>query len=179
MTTPVDPFHHRRAVRGLLTVVIVGLVLSGLTAFALLWEMNLLAQWVIGPAGHPDPAGHEGLARWLLRVREGLAATYRQYPFMGYGTDWLAFGHLVIAGFFIPAWRDPRRYVGNLIIGAWACAAVVPIAMICGAIREIPLGWRIIDCLFGVVGIVPLLIAIHLIRRADGASAEPAVDAAG
>ena len=40
-----------------------------------------------------------------------------------------------------------------------ACVGVIPLALLAGEIRGIPFGWRLIDCAFGVVGIVPLLIA--------------------
>jgi hypothetical protein len=45
-----------------------------------------------------------------------------------------------------------------------ACAAVIPLALIAGAVREIPFWWRLVDCSFGVIGIVPL----WLCRRAIG-----------
>lgn len=37
-----------------------------------------------------------------------------------------------------------------------ACAGIIPLALICGAIRGIPFYWRLIDCAFGVFGIIPL-----------------------
>ena len=33
----------------------------------------------------------------------------RGYPLLAYGTDWLAFSHLVLAVVFLGAWRDPVR----------------------------------------------------------------------
>jgi hypothetical protein len=98
-------------------VVIVGLVMSGLTAFPLLHELNLLAALLAGNSR--DIAAHDGLASWVLTAREGLEVTYRKYPFIAYATDWLAFGHLMIALFFILPWRDPVRYEGVLKVGAW------------------------------------------------------------
>jgi hypothetical protein len=35
---------------------------------------------------------------------------------------------------------------------------VIPLAMIAGAVRGIPIGWRLIDCSFGVIGSIPLVI---------------------
>jgi hypothetical protein len=32
----------------------------------------------------------------------------------------------------------------------------VPYAFIFGALRGIPLGWRLIDCSFGIIGILPV-----------------------
>ena len=42
---------------------------------------------------------------------------------------------------------------------------VVPLALICGPIRGIPFYWRLIDCSFGVLGIVPLWIALRCGRK--------------
>jgi len=50
-----------------------------------------------------------------------------------------------------------------ITFGLIACAGVVPLALIAGGIRGIPFPWRLIDCSFGVVGFVPLLICRRLI----------------
>ncbi len=153
-----DAIRLRRQIRALVACFIVGLVLSGLTAFPLLHELNLLVR-IVGTEG--------ALADWVLRVRDALAATYRDYAFLGYGTDWLAFGHLVIALFFIGVWRDPVRNVFALHAGLIACAGVIPLAMICGPIRGIPFYWRLIDCSFGVFGAIPLWWTLRLTRRLE------------
>jgi hypothetical protein len=49
--------------------------------------------------------------------------------------------------------------------GVILCVMVVPFAFICGGLRGIPLGWRMIDCSFGVFGALPLLYCLHLARR--------------
>lgn len=154
----------RRRIRWLLGFFIVGLVLSGVTAFPLLAEMDLLCA-VLGLAPAAPAAAHTGLAYWILFVREGLVATYAEYPFIGYGTDWLAFGHIVIALFFIAPWREPGRHVEVLRSGMLACMLVIPLALICGPIRGIPLYWRLLDCSFGVFGIVPLWLAVRAGKR--------------
>ena len=148
----------RRTIRICLGVFIVGLVLSGVTAFPLLTELQLLCTWLGLPAD-AVAANHTGLSHWLLLVREGLAATYARYPFIAYGTDWLAFGHIVIALFFIAPYREPGAHLSVIRVGLLACVLVVPLALICGPIRGIPFYWRLIDCSFGVLGIVPLWIA--------------------
>jgi hypothetical protein len=134
-----------------------GLILSGLTAFPLLFEVRVLASIFDAPEG-PMPMG--SLTWWILRVREGLGVTYTQYPFIAYGTDWLAFGHLVIALFFIGPFIDPVQNVWVIRAGLIACVAVIPLALICGAIREIPFYWRLIDCSFGIFGFLPLWLAL-------------------
>jgi hypothetical protein len=48
-----------------------------------------------------------------------------------------------------------------------ACVLVVPYALIFGAIREIPMFWRIIDCSFGVFGFLPLWYCRVLARKME------------
>ncbi len=98
-------------------------------------------------------------------MHEGLANTHAAYPFIAYGTDWLAFGHLVIALFLLGALIDPVRNLWVVRAGMIASAFVIPCALICGALREIPLWWRAIDSLFGIAGFIPLWIAARMIRR--------------
>ena len=151
-------------IRWLLGLFIAGLVLSGVTAFPLLHELNLLAS-ILGVGDVSSPAGHTGLAWWILRVREGLEVTYAEHPFIAYGTDWLAFAHLIIALFFIGPWIDPVRNVWVIQAGLIARVAVIPLALLCGPIREIPFYWRLIDCSFGLLGAIPLLLVLRLSKR--------------
>ena len=144
-----------------------GLVSSGLTAFPLETETGLLVDWLeaSGLAGSwPD------LVAWVERVHEGLSRTYAAHPFVAYGTDWLAFAHLVIAAAFWGALRDPVRNVWVVEWGMIACAAVVPLALVCGRLRGIPWFWQCIDVSFGVGGVVPLWFARRAILRLAGES---------
>jgi hypothetical protein len=134
-----------RRIRALLLVFIAGLLLSGLTAFPLETELR----WLTGALGSTNAGG---VAPWLVTVRDALVATNDRYPFLAYGTDWLAFAHLVIAVAFLGPLRDPVRNVWVVTFGLIACAAVVPLALIAGAVRGIPFYWRLIDCAFGVGG---------------------------
>jgi hypothetical protein len=166
-------------IRLVVAFVIFGLIVSGVTAFPLLLELNLLAAFVSGGSGDPDPGNYSGISAWILHVRDGLNATYSAYPFIAYGTDWLAFAHIVIALFFILPYRDPVRYRGVLHVGVAACVLVVPLALICGPIRGIPFPWTLVDCSFGLVCIFPLLYAIrlsHCIETASSASPAPRVN---
>ena len=138
----------RRRIRWWLSLFLVGLVLSGVTAIPLAWELDTL--------GHLIGTGDDGLTHWIGRVRDGLHDTYARYPFIAYGTDWLAFGHLMIAVAFVGPLRDPVRNRWVLTFGMIACVCVVPWALAFGPLRGIPFFWRLIDCSFGVVGIVPL-----------------------
>ena len=147
-----------KRVRWTIGLVIFGLIVSGLTAFPLLHEMRFLERFF----------DHEiGMGRWIHRVAMGLEDTYAAYPFIAYGTDWLAFAHIVIALFFILPWCDPLRYEGVLWVGVVASLLVIPLAMICGPLRGIPFAWRLIDCSFGLLCLVPLGLAIRWIRRGE------------
>ena len=152
------------AYRVSLSLFIAGLVLSGLTAFPLLAELSILCRWL----GINDPAAYanlSGFRGWVAFVYFGLERTYAAFPFIGYGTDWLAFGHVIIALFFIGPFRDPIRNAWVLRCGLFSCAAVIPLALICGQIRQIPLGWRLLDCSFGIVGAIPLLYCLYLTKK--------------
>lgn len=167
-----------RRYRLVLGLFIVGLVFSGLTAFPLSHELELLARLLRIEEITPQTAPHD-LARWVLTVRDGLRETYAAYPWIAYGTDWLAFAHLVLAVFFIGPWRDPVRNVWVLQAGVMACVLVLPLALICGPLRGIPLYWRLIDCSFGVVGALPLLYCLRLVKgmnptQTSSASPSPA-----
>ena len=158
-----------RRIRRLVVLFIVGLFLSGATAIPLETELNWLVEWtgaralVDGAAAGAPPAW----ATWLCRVQTALHETNLKYPFIGYGGDWLAFGHFVIAIAFIGAWRDPVRNRWLFDFGLIACALVIPYAFVCGAVRGIPIWWRLIDCSFGVVGAVPLWYCRQATRRLE------------
>ncbi len=157
-----------RRYRLVLGVFIAGLVLSGVTAFPLLHELELLAHLLGIPAESAPPA-LGGLQFWIATVRDGLRTMHAAYPWLAYGTDWLAFGHIVIALFFIGPWRDPVPNAWVLKIGLAACAGVFPLALICGPMRGIPFYWRLIDCSFGILGALPLLYCLKLTRRLEKA----------
>ncbi len=114
--------------------------------------------WIMGASENDTVETTTGILQWIVRVRDALNDTYSKYPFIAYGTDWLAFGHLMIAIAFIGPLRDPVRNIWVLEFGMIACVMVIPLAMICGPIRGIPFYWRLIDCAFGVFGIIPLWI---------------------
>jgi len=157
----------RRRIKLLTWFFIVGLVLSGATAIPLLSELNLSVNFC-ETNGKPSE-----LTRWLLQVRDALTQTQAHYPFLFYGTDWLAFGHFVIAIAFIGALRNPVRNRWLFDFGLIACVLVIPYALVFGGLRGIPLWWRLIDCSFGVFGFVPLWFCRkwtnELVRRQDGA----------
>ena len=162
----------QKRIRTALTFFIIALVLSGLTAFPLQTELDLLTQW-LGAADSSKPEQYPGLTHWIVKVRDGLHDTNTKYPFMAYGTDWLAFAHIVIAIFFIGPLLDPARNTWVIVAGMIACVLVIPLAMICGAIRGIPFYWRLIDCSFGILGFVPLWFCWKQIRELQALSDKP------
>jgi hypothetical protein len=48
---------------------------------------------------------------------------------------------------------------------------VIPLALICGAVRHIPLGWQLMDCAFGVFGALPLLYCLRLTGSLESTAA--------
>jgi hypothetical protein len=153
-------------IRVWLTVVIVGLVASGVTAFPLEAELAAASAALHG-GWLPFPDMWSEVATWVDRVHEGLLASYGAYPFLAYGTDWLAFAHLVIAATFLGPLRDPVRNIWVIRWGLIMCAGIVPLTLIAGAVRGIPWGWQFLDMSFGVAAAVPLSAALVLTRRLE------------
>lgn len=98
------------------------------------------------------------MSDWLTLVFHAIEEVYDKYPFLAYGYDWLAFGHFIISIPFLMAIRDPIRHSWVITYGIFACLAVLPFAILFGAIRGIPLFWRGVDTLFGLGGLIVLLI---------------------
>jgi hypothetical protein len=142
-----------------LGVLVAGLVVSGVTAFPLELETRYLLH-VVAPYADRLPA----FVAWVARVHGALADTGTRYPFLAYGTDWLAFAHLVIAVAFVGPLRDPVRNVWVVEFGMLACLGIVPLALIAGPVRGIPFFWTCVDLSFGVLGLVPLVLAYRHIR---------------
>ena len=152
----------RKRIRLLLSIVMIGLLLSGATAIPLESELKVLSHVLDWPF-----ARESGLARWIEQIHEALIVTNARYPFLAYGTDWLAFAHFVIAIAFIGPWRDPVKNIWVVDFGMIACLCVVPFALIAGPVRGIPFGWRLIDCSFGVFGFIPLWFCRRQIQRLE------------
>lgn len=138
----------RAKIRYYILFFIVGLVLSGITAFPIETQLSIVNNNLsIFP---------EFLRNWISIVYNAVKTTNKNFPYLSYGTDWLAFAHLVIAVVFIGPLRDPVRNIWVVQFGMIACCMVFPLALIMGNIREIPFYWQIIDCCFGVFGFIPL-----------------------
>ena len=149
----------RRRIKFWIVLFIVGLILSGVTAFPIETQLSIAANhmsWL-------PTFIHE----WIVDVHKGVKEINSSYPFLSYGTDWLAFAHIVIAVAFIGPYRDPTKNIWVIQFGMIACVMVIPLALIAGHIREIPFYWRMIDCSFGIVGIIPLYICYKNIKKLE------------
>lgn len=142
-----------------LVLFIVGLALSGITAFPIETELAFLSRH--------SGALPAAMANWINSVYLAVKNTNKNYPYLSYGTDWLAFGHLVIATVFIGPLKDPVKNIWVLQFGMIACVMVFPLAFIAGPIRGIPFFWRLIDCCFGLFGIIPLYICYSSIKKLE------------
>ncbi|MGW0884136.1 hypothetical protein [Streptomyces sp. NPDC002671] len=170
-----------KGIRVWLVFFVVCLVLSGATAFPLVHELRW-TESALRALSVPDRL--PGLMDWISRVRVGLDTVDAKYPFVLYGTDWLAFAHLVIAVAFYGPFRDPVRNIWVIEFGMIACAGIIPLALICGPVRGIPFWWSVIDMSFGFFGVIPLYVVRKKIKRleqltAPSASAAAAVAVSG
>ena len=146
-----------KRIHTLLIFFMLGLILSGLSAIPLQWELELVrplfgtSSWI----SNFFPA----LSTWMNRIYEGVQNGYGQYPFLAYGTDWLAFGHVAIAVAFIGPLRDPIKNIWVVEFGIIICILVIPWTVMFGLTREIPFFWMLIDMSFGILGVIPLWLA--------------------
>ena len=161
----------QKRIRNTLWFFIAALIISGLTAFPLVWEINLLARLLHIDPALPPAAYTDFLRRWIALVRLGVTETDQKFPFLAYGTDWLAFGHIVIALFFFGPLREPVRNVFILRGGLAACALVIPVALVCGPLRGIPVFWQIVDAMFGIIGGATLLFCLRDVNRLEALTA--------
>ncbi len=150
-------------IRTLLLFFMAGLVLSGLSAVPLQWEVEILKAWV--GSGSLPSRFFPSASVWIDQVYQGVKNGYGQYPFLAYGTDWLAFGHIAIALAFIGPMREPTRNLWVVEFGMIICLLVIPWTLIFGSLRGIPFFWMLVDISFGVVGIIPLWFARRGILR--------------
>src|ERR1035437_10008470 len=133
------------------------LILSGITAFPIETELSFLV--------NHSSLFPKIIQNWIILIYDAVKETNTKFPYLSYGTDWLAFSHIVIATTFIGPFIDPVKNVWVIQFGMIACIMVFPLAFIAGAIRHIPFYWQLIDCSFGVFGIIPLYIVYQLTNK--------------
>jgi hypothetical protein len=142
-------------IRRWLLFFIVALVISGATAIPAESELAFATRMI--------PMGTL-VGDWLDKVYMSVIHQNRNSPWLAYGYDWLAFAHFVLAILFIGPLRDPVRNKWVIEFGTIACLLVIPFALIAGYMRGLPLWWRLVDCSFGVAGLIPLRIVLHRIQ---------------
>ncbi len=147
-----------KIIRNWIIFFMISLFLSGVTAIPAETELAFLTRCF-----PPDTM----LGVWLEKVYVGVKDTNWHYPFIAYGYDWLAFAHFMLAILFIGPLRDPVRNKWVIEFGIIACILIIPFALIAGHFRGIPFGWRLIDCSFGMIGILPLNICLKKIKQLE------------
>lgn len=148
-----------RKIKTCMYIIITGLFLSGITAFPIQTELGFLI--------NHSSALPVTMQNWLHTIFSAVSITNQSYPYLSYGTDWLAFAHVMLAILFIGPLREPVKNKWVIEFGMIACIAIFPLAFIAGGIRTIPVFWRFIDCSFGVFGMIPLLIAYKTINMLE------------
>ncbi|MBP6313671.1 MAG: hypothetical protein KA408_15460 [Flavobacteriales bacterium] len=146
-----------RYIRIWIVIFMVALMISGLTAVPLEWGTQVLAEVTV-PWGEP-------WSGWSAYAAEAVAHVGGTYPMLFYGTDWLAFAHVVIALAFVGPYRDPVRNRWVIEWGLWCCLLVLPLAFLWAPIRGIPFFWRCVDASFGIIGAIPLWLVLKRIDR--------------
>jgi hypothetical protein len=153
-TSTINQSKLLKRTKRLILFFIFGLIASGVTAFPIEWELSIATDWI------ERLQWDNVITRWIKLAYEGISKTNAKYPFISYGTDWLAFAHLVIAVVFIGPLRNPVKNIWVIEFGIIACFAIFPLALIAGYYRGILFYWQLVDCSFGLVGGV-LLFGCH------------------
>ena len=156
--------HQLRKVRLLILLFIIGLVLSGITAMPVQTQLDIAAKCFGVENLTPPATDHSAFIQWLVKVRAEVTRLNVQAPYIFYGFDWLAFGHISVAIAFIWAYRDPIQHRFLFNYGLVLCALIPPWAILTGTIRGIPGWWMLIDCSFAILGSIPLLLCKILIE---------------
>jgi hypothetical protein len=140
---------EKKQINILLLGYVVALVISGATAMIVPEGIAWLDKSI--------PSTWSTIYQWIHFVHLKIQASPK---FLLYGFDWLAFAHYVIAMSFYGVWKDPVRNKWVIEWAMLASIAIFPMAFVMGAIRNIPFWWQLIDCSFGVVSLIPLIM-IH------------------
>jgi hypothetical protein len=137
----------RKKIQMLTIFFMVALVVSGVSAIPVQTEI----QWLLTVV----PEEWTNIHAWLLRISDQLGKIDGTIL---YGFDWLAFAHICIAACFYGILKDPVRNIWVVEFAIFCCFLIIPFALIAGPARNIPFWWQLIDCSFGIFGIIPLYI---------------------
>ena len=148
-----------KTIRIWILLFIICLILSGATAFPLETELAcLITQF---------DSKNTTMYHWIYNTYQAIKTTNASFPQLSYGSDWLAFAHIVIAVVFIGPLINPVKNIWVIQFGMIACIMIFPLALIAGPIRHIPFFWQVIDCSFGVFGLIPLLLCYKKIKQLE------------
>src|SRR5687768_12789582 len=136
-----------RVIRRWILLFMLALFFSGLAAIPVEQELK----WLIRVFPFDG-----SLKSWLHELLLAVQHTGEDYPYLFYGYDWLAFAHFILAILFIGPIRNPVKNKWVVEFGIIACILVIPFALIAGHFRSMPFWCRLIDCSFGLIGLVPL-----------------------
>jgi hypothetical protein len=144
----------RKIIKLWLAFFMVILTISGITAIPVEWELSIATKFF-----NEDSF----IGSWLSEIHMAIKNTSNKYPYLFYGYDWLAFAHIVLAIAFFGPYKDPVKNKWVIEFGTIACFLTIPFALVVGYFRGIPFWWRLIDCSFGILGLIPLGICYNKI----------------
>jgi len=146
-----------KQIRIIIIFFMIMMVLSGITASpvesGLAWLLQFKANYPVN------------ITRFIETEHEAAKMINEKYKVIFYGYDWLAIAHIVIAMAFIGPYRDPVKNIWVIEWGMMSCVAVLFLALIVGPLRDIPFYWQLIDCSFGLIGFIPLMICRRKIKQ--------------
>jgi len=150
-----------KVIRRWLLVFMIVLAVSGITAIPVERELSLATKFFSDKSFIGD---------WVNQIFIAVKETDEKFPYLFYGYDWLAFAHIVIAIAFIGPYKDPVKNKWVIEFGTICCLLIIPFALIVGYLRGIPFWWRLFDCSFGIIGLVPLGICYNKITEIESVS---------
>lgn len=136
-----------KSIRRLVLLFMFALFFSGLTAIPIDAELRFVLRFF------PQETVFRS---WLQNILQWYQQAEATSPVLFYGYDWLAFAHFLLAYLFWGVYQDPVKNTWVIQFGFAACVLVIPFAFVAGHFRGIPIGWRLIDCSFGVFGFAVL-----------------------
>jgi len=157
LTMQTSEIKLRRKIKAVIIITIIGLLLNGISAVPLQTELKMLLS---NPGSLPAFLGD-----WWIYVQKGVHDTTKNYRFMRYGFDWLAFAHLLIAIAFIGPLKDPIKNEWVVRWGMTASALSVVMALGWEQRRAIPFWWSCIDASIALVAFIILLLCNNWIQQ--------------
>ncbi|MFB6307002.1 MAG: hypothetical protein ABEH43_08460 [Flavobacteriales bacterium] len=146
-------------IRSILFIFMLFLIITGSLAF--------MPEKVFATAYSLFENTDSAFTNWLKKCHYSLQMVNKKYPYLFYGYDWLAFAHIIIAIGFIGPIMQPVKNIWVVQFGITACIGIIPMSFIVGPIREVPFYWQLVDCLFGVLGVIPLIIVHKKIKELE------------